>query len=126
MNKKTTVLISLCLFVPAYAASPVIPSNFHGFWATEGACRQMNKDGMDAPSVGVSYSKIDLPFNSCELKSVKQSSAQSLSGVYSCRGEEGEVSKQLIEISLNDASKLSVKNVSDLNNLSICKLRKTK
>ena len=124
MSKKIIVLISLCLCTYAYSASTEIPNQYHGFWATQEGCRQMNVQGMDAPSVEIKKLEINMPFNSCKVKSVKKSDTQSFAGQFNCRGEEGEMSKQSIEISLSDTSKLSVKNEGNLKNLSICKLKK--
>lgn len=86
----------------------------------------MNKEGIDAPSVEIKKSEINMPFNSCKVKSVKKSDAQLFAGQFNCRGEEGEMSKSNIEILLSDASSLSVKNNDELKNLSICKLNNRK
>lgn len=125
MSKKIITLVGLCLSTYAYSASTEIPNQYHGFWATQEGCRQMNVEGIDAPSVEVKKVELNLPFSSCKLKSIKKTEAQSFSGQYTCNAE-GEVSKQVIEISLNDASKLSVKNENDLKTLSICKLKNRK
>lgn len=125
MSKKIIALIGLCLSTSVYSVSTEIPNQYHGFWATQEGCRQMNVEGIDAPSVEVKKSELNLLFSSCKLKSVKKSEAQSFSGQYTCKSE-GEISKQIIEISLNDASKLSVKNENNLKTLSVCKLKNRK
>ena len=106
-----------------YAAQASIPNNFHGFWATEESCRQMNSEGIDRPSVELNKSQINLPFSSCKLKTVNKSDAQNFSGQFTCT-EEGDVSKRTIEVSLNNAVKLSVKGNDDLVGLTMCKLNK--
>lgn len=125
MSKKFFALIVLCLSTYANSAPPQIPNQYHGFWATQEGCRQMNKDGIDAPYVEIKKSEINMLFNSsCKVKAVKKSDAQLFAGQFSCKGEEGKMYKDSIEISLSDASKLSVTNNNELKNLSLCKLKK--
>lgn len=118
--------MGLFLSLSAYSAPSEIPNQFHGFWATQEGCRQMNKEGIDAPYVEIKKSEINIPFNLCKIKSVKKSDAQSFAGQFNCRGEEGEMSKKNMEILLSDALNLSVKNNDELKNLSICKLNNKK
>ena len=109
-----------------YAAPASIPSNFHGLWATEESCRQMNKEGIDRPYVDLNKSQINFPLSSCVLKSVKKSDAQTFAGQFTCREDEGEVNKSTIEVSLDSAAKLSVKGKDNLVGLKICKLKNRK
>ena len=110
---------------PQDVAPSVIPKQFHGLWATQEGCRQMNTEGIDAPLAEVKSVEINLPFSSCRLNSVKSFNGKSMLGEFTCKGEEGNTVRRAIEISLNDASKLSVKGDSNLVNLSICKLKKS-
>lgn len=108
MNK---VLVLGVVVVGAFAnfanASPAIPRQFHGGWASSEICKQ-SKDPQDTEaqisvvhidSTNVGYGEVG-----CELKRVSESDASHLSGIFECQGD-GVGGKEALSITL-DAGRL--------------------